>query len=136
MVSDGDAPPINPGFVNDLNPIQFISGADRDVRFSIPLDRYSAGDQIKLTVRGYCSSTGNVVFESIASLYETGSDWTAAPTNQRTNSQTVAMPGTANFGFISEVLEITDGSGEINSVALAAQDMLTVNLKRNRIKWV
>jgi len=130
IVFPGESPPAIVDDIEDQVIFEFPPGIDTDIRFSIPMDEYTPGDQIKLSIRAFCSSTGNVVFETIASLYQPGDDATAAPANQRTDPRTVAMPATPNDRFTSEVNELSSATGQINAVPIAAEDDLTINLKR------
>ena len=131
VVEAGDVAPLIADPSTDLRGIVFPAGSDTDVRFQVPMEEYNAGDHIKLIVKAYAAATGNVVLETVSSLYEPGTtDASVAPTNQRTNTQTIAAPGAANQFFEDSTLEITDATGQINAVAVAATDVITVNLKR------
>lgn len=130
IVRDGDNPPTELEAF-DLYGLVFPTGADTDVRFTVPLAGYTPGNQIKLIIKGYGTATGNFVMETVSSLYEPGStDAGIAPTNQRTNN-IVAISVVINQFLSNGLLELTDVSGQINAVPLASDDILTVNLRRN-----
>ena len=92
---------------------------------------YSAGNQIQMTIAYAVESAGtdNVKMQTVATLIKSGEAVTST-TNQHTSTNgDDALSGTSNALNV-ETLDLTDGSGEINLVAVAAGDLIKVELKR------
>jgi len=92
---------------------------------------YSAGTAISLYVSGYSPSTSNTILMKAQSTLIT-KDSTAfnSTTNQRTTTNSALTNSVANQ-LREFVLDITDSSGQINSVAVAAGDVIKVRLYRD-----
>ncbi len=94
---------------------------------------YVAGNPIKLKLDFYSSgSSGNVLIQSIATLIRQALDTISSTTNQRTstNAATTISGGTVNVPLLAS-LDLTDSTGNINSVAVSAGDYILVQLTRN-----
>lgn len=92
---------------------------------------YSAGTQIKLYVSSYSASTSNTqLFKAQSTLIRSGTDAFTSTTNQRTTTNSALTNSVANQ-LVQHVLDITDSSGQINSVAVSAGDIVKVRLYRD-----
>lgn len=90
---------------------------------------YVAGQQIKMRVSPYAStSTNTILMQSVATLVRAGTDAISSTTNQRTSTNAAV----ANIVDTPQtvVLDLTDASGQINSVAVSANDLIKVRLQR------
>lgn len=95
---------------------------------------YTAGTQIKLVGGAFATTatTGDVFFKTITNLIEPGSSVLGSLSNSHTSTNSeVSVSGTGSEITLIGDLDLTDGSGEINSVAVAAGDILAVELKRD-----
>ncbi len=91
---------------------------------------YSAGDPITMKILGYGpDGAGTILFTSVATLIRTGITAFSSTTNQRTSTNTAATPAGANIPF-SASLDLTSTTGTINSVAVAAGDLIKVSISR------
>ncbi len=93
---------------------------------------YLAGNPIKLKFTFYSPATsGNVLMKTVATLIRTGTDAMTSTTNQRTSTNTAAtVPGTANVPTAVSA-DLTSTDGKINSVSVAAGDLILVQLTRD-----
>lgn len=94
---------------------------------------YVAGQQIKLRMLAFCGGSSNTfLIQSLATLIRTGVDAISSTTNQRTSTNTAV---TMSAGTVNEpqalVLDLSDSSGAINSVAVSAGDLILVRLTRD-----
>lgn len=93
---------------------------------------YIAGSPIKLYTEFYSDITsGNALIQSVATLIRQGVDAITSTTNQRTstNAAVTLSGGTANIPQ-GLTLDLTSTTGTINSVAVAAGDLILVKLTR------
>jgi hypothetical protein len=93
---------------------------------------YVAGSPIKLKLPIYSpDSTGTILVTSLATLIRNGTDAFGSTTNQRTSTNTAITlsGGTVNVPQ-TEVLDLTDSTGKINSVAVSAGDYILIQLNR------
>jgi len=99
--------------------------------FKIP-NGYNAGSQISLKVDLYSPSTsGTILMKAICTLIRAGTDAVSSTTNQHTSTNTaITLDATANK-CQTATLDITDGSGDVNSVAVSAGDELRIQLYRD-----
>lgn len=93
-------------------------------------DSYAAGLQIKMRILAYSPSTSNdFLLQSVTTLIRRNTDPTSSTTNQRTSTNSAQTNGTANV--LREIeLDLTSSTGQVNSVAVAARDLLLVQLSR------
>lgn len=94
---------------------------------------YVAGSQIRLRIPFYSSlNSGTVLMKTLATLIRSGVDPVTSTTNQRTSTNTAVTLGA---GTVDEpqavVCDLTDSSGQINSVAVSAGDIIKVRLTRD-----
>ncbi len=99
--------------------------------FKVP-SSYVAGDQINLTSLFYSDDTsGDVYFRTLTTLIKTGIDAIDTDDNQRTSSQgAVTLSGGTVHIPQSITCDLTAADGTINSVAVAAGDMLLIKFFR------
>jgi hypothetical protein len=93
---------------------------------------YSGGSQIKLRLDFYSpDSSGNVLMQTIATLIRPGSDTFSSTTNQRTSSNSAVSLGAGTVNIPQSVtFDLTDTTGNINSIAVAAGHWILVQLTR------
>ncbi len=93
---------------------------------------YTAGQQINLKSAWYSADTsGNVYFKTTTTLIRAGVDAITSTTNQRTSSQGAV---TVSAGTVNEpqviTCDLTSTIGEVNAVAVAANDLLLIQIFR------
>lgn len=93
---------------------------------------YTGGRQITLKSLWHTSVTsGDVLFQTQATLIRVGTDAADSTTNQRTSTNTATtVNGTANV-VTAVSCDLTDSNGQINSVAVSAGDLILVRLTRD-----
>lgn len=110
-----------------------VYGKDQKLVVSVrvPTD-YVAGTQINMTAIQYSpsSDSSDQLLKSRCYLVRPGTDAIGSTTNLHTSTNTVQTSDTANTPKVS-TLDLTDGSGEINSVAVAAGNILRIELFRD-----
>src|SRR6185312_4892016 len=92
---------------------------------------YSAGTQIKLNCVFY-TQTGSLAFlmQTVATLIRRATpDPVNSSTNQRTSTN-AAVTNTVAYGPQFVTFDLTDASGQINSVAVSPNDFIVVKLAR------
>lgn len=91
---------------------------------------YSAGAQIRVKVRTYSpSSSGTQLLKTVSTLVRTDTDAVTSTTNQYTSTNT-ALTNTVANQLRVHTIDITNSSGQINSVAVAAGHMIKIVLSR------
>ena len=100
--------------------------------FTVPTT-YSPGQQISLSGAAFviADSTGNVFFRTETTLLRPETDSVTSTANQHTSTNTeVTLSG---INLLKDVgsLDLTDASGEINSVAVAVGDVLSIRVYRD-----
>jgi hypothetical protein len=127
---DGVNPPF-PAVDAALNPVRNYLAADTQnvlAQIKVP-SGFGGGQQIKLAILAAAgNSTGTYLLQSVATLIRSGTDAVTSTTNQRTSTNTALTA--ANQVYKSIVLDLTDSSGNINGVAVSANDLILVSLKR------
>jgi hypothetical protein len=92
---------------------------------------YSAGSPIKLYTTVYSPSSSNTqLMKAVATLIRPGTTAFDSTTNQRTTTN-AAITNTVAKQALTHTLDVTDTSGQINSVAVAAGDIIKVKLYRD-----
>lgn len=133
MVWDGTNPANQVEDIGDVSRVPFTTEADHDYRFGFVVPpQYVPGDRISLNIKGYCDTTGIFVMRTVAGLYQnsvTNASLTA-PANQLTSLSTITAQATANQFFDNTTLRLTSASGQINGVAVAVGDRISVNIAR------
>lgn len=100
--------------------------------FKVP-STYVAGTQITLRANFKNADTsGNVLVQTVATLNRPGTDLYTSVANQRTSTNAaVTMSGATQNKLQSISLDLTDSSGEINGVAVSANDYILIKLTRS-----
>ena len=93
---------------------------------------YSAGNQISMTIGFAVASAGTdkVKMNTTATRIATGAAVTDVTNQHASTAADTTLNGTQNALNFS-VLDLTDGSGEINSVAVAPGNLIKVELTRS-----
>lgn len=99
--------------------------------FKVP-NGYTAGTQINLRLLVVSSdTTGNILLSSQATLIRTGTDTLSSTTNQRTSTNTaITLSGATQNIPQAVTLDLTAAAGTINSVAVAAGNLIKVRIFR------
>lgn len=91
---------------------------------------YVAGSQINLKLPFYSPDASNTVqFQCLATLIRPGTTSFASTTNQRTSTNAATTLASANR-LETQTCDLSSNTGEINSVAIAAGDVIKVRVKR------
>lgn len=110
------------GFTQSLS--QSINGY-----FQVP-STFSPRNPIKLSHRFYSPSTsGTVLLQTLTTLVRSGTDAINSVTNQRLSTNTAQTLTTANQVQVV-TFDLTDQTGQINSVTVNPGDMLLITLTR------
>jgi hypothetical protein len=129
---DGDIAPYS-GFINGMETKDFdyVSGHEMFLNVIVP-ESYSPGKQIKLlNSKFFCdNASNNVSFKCETTLIKTGEDATAS-VNSHLSTNAENTLSTANTLVDVGVIDLTDLTGQINSVAVAIGDLLIVKLFRD-----
>ena len=128
---DSDAPLVS--MQNNAMVADFAAGlAQRMIAsFKVP-NGYQAGSPINLRSVFFSADTsGNVLFQTVATLLRTGTDLVSSTANQRTstNAALTQSAGTAGKGQ-AVVNDLTSTLGVIGSAAVAPGDTILVEFKR------
>ncbi len=128
---------------DDLPPVSMVANNMRLWKFEATLGQklytlfkvpsgYTAGQQINLKSLFYSpGSSGNVYFKTTTTLIRTATDAITSTTNQRTSSQGAVTLGAGTVNKAQGITcDLTDATGQINSVAVAAGDLLLIQFFR------
>lgn len=109
----------------------FGAGLAQELYCSLKVPQsYSPGSQIQLYVSGYSESASNtILLQAQSTLIRPGSTAFDSTTNQRTTTN-AALTNTVAKQLREFILDVTDSSGQINGVAVAAGDVIKVRLYR------
>jgi hypothetical protein len=110
----------------------FGQGLSQELYASVKVPAsYIAGTQIFIYVSGYSPSAANtILMKAQSTLIRSGTDAFTSTTNQRTTTNT-ALTNTVANQLRQFALDVTDSSGQINGVAVAAGDVIKVRLYRD-----
>lgn len=127
--------PIESVLSNGLRVLDFAQSPDENEIFCqlvVPAT-YNAGTQIFLTDGKFFASqtTGNVLFRAETVILSQGIDMTSSPTAYSSTNTQQAVDATTNEGVELQDIDLTNASGEINSVQVQAGDTLLVKLFRD-----
>jgi len=132
-VLTGDSSPLD-GEVDGIDTLDFDEISENEVFATIQVpDSYAPGTQIKLIGGAYfCNvNSDNVLFKCLTTLLQPGSTVLGTYTDIHTSTNTENTQTVSNrLENIGEI-DLTDSSGEINSVAVAAGDKLRIRLFRD-----
>lgn len=119
------------------NNIQVYEFQDDDTQYLYACVKVPASltspQQVKLKLNFYSSATsGTILIKTLSTLIRVGVDAISSTTNQyaSTNAAVTLSGGTANIPQ-SVILDLTNASGEINSVAYSANDYILIRLTRD-----
>jgi hypothetical protein len=91
---------------------------------------YAGGKQINMRLSHYSPATANtVLLQTTATLIQANTDAITDTTDQRTSTN-AAVTNTVANQYREIVCDLTDTSGQINSVSVAAGDIIKVELVR------
>jgi hypothetical protein len=91
---------------------------------------YTAGGQIKLRALIYGeNASSDLLLSATTTLIRAETDALSSTTNQHSSTNTTETITTANVPYTIDI-DLTDASGEINSVAVSAGDILKIELSR------
>lgn len=101
-------------------------------KFTVP-ESYSAGSQVFLKKGKAFSSvnSGNFLFKATSYIFKANIDGTSTPTGYSSTNTQQAIDATANEIVVISDIDITDATGQINSVAIAAGDTILIKLVRS-----
>jgi len=120
-------------YLTDLMAYEFIpAGAQYLYAFIKVPSSYQAGNQIKL-LGSWLSfdSSGTVLFTTQSTLIRAGTDVYTSTTNQRTSTNAAVTTSGATDEIPQTIeFDLTDASGNINSVAVSAGDLIKIRLTR------
>lgn len=117
---------------NNIRVYSYTAGITQSLFALIKVPNTYSGAQIKMKLDSYSADTsGTNKVVTVATLIRQGTDTMSSTTNQKTTTTTITLSGgTANIPqAISS--DLTDTSGQINSVAVSAGDYILVELKRD-----
>jgi len=112
--------------------LEFETGADQHIMFSYQVPAgYIAGNQIKVFAKFFCEAddSDDVLLESETSLRSDGDILSVPSANVHASTGAAIEQDVVNEMEILE-LDLTDASGEINSVAVVPGDLLVVAITR------
>ncbi len=93
---------------------------------------YTAGLPINLRGLFYGNATANtVLMQTVATLIRTGTDAISSTTNQRTSTNSAVTLATTANRPNAFVCDLTSSTGQVNSVSVAAGDLILVRLTRD-----
>jgi hypothetical protein len=93
---------------------------------------YTPGNQVTLKLTFYSPGTsGNALIQTLSTLIRTGTDAVTSTTNQRTSTNSaVTLSGATQDIPQAVTFDLSSTTGQINSVSLAAGDLVLVRLTR------
>lgn len=121
-------------FVNNILTYDFEATLGQQLyAFMRVPNSYTPGNPISLRETFYSTDTsGNVLFQTVATLIRPGTDLISSTTNQRTSTNSaVTLSGATASKPQSVVFDLTSTTGQINSVAVSAGDLILIQLIRN-----
>jgi hypothetical protein len=128
----GDISPLSE-FANGLDVYSFDNVSPQELFLNVVVpDSYTAGDQIQL-VNSKCfidNALDNLLFRCETTLIKDGDSFNTT-TNQHTSTNTELVLSSANVLLNVGNIDLTDGSGNINGVAVAIGDILKIRLYRD-----
>jgi hypothetical protein len=108
-----------------------VVGPKMQVYLKVP-NGYAGGKQINMRLPFYSpSAAGTVKMQTVATLIKPGEAITTT-TNQRTSTNS-AFTNTLANAYREEIMDLTDTSGQINSVSVEAGDIIKVELTRDSV---
>lgn len=118
---------------NLMNVWRFAAGGSQSLYavYKVPAS-YAAGTQLSLRFQWYSSGTsGNVLLRTVATLIRAATDAVTSTTYQETSTNSAV---TLSAGTVNEpqtvAANLTNATGQINSVAVSAGDLIIIKLER------
>jgi hypothetical protein len=110
----------------------FGAGLSQELYASIKIPKsYVAGKPVTVYVSGYSPSAVNtILFKAQSTLVRSGTDAFDSTTNQRTTTNT-ALTNTVAKQLREFTLDVSDGTGNVNGVAISAGDVIKLRLYRD-----
>jgi len=132
-----DEGPLAPVKTNDitnyLTYYEFEDGMSQELWgiYHVP-SGYQAGAQINLKIQFFAlETTNNVHFKTTSYLIREGTDAIDSTTNNHASTNSAfSLPGTGDVPNLITI-DLTDGSGEINSVAVSEGDIIRFKIYRD-----
>ena len=130
---DGSNPPIPMQDAQFNQYREYVAGETQNIVAAIKVpSSYPGGIQIKAIVEFYHpDSSGTVLLQTVATLIRKNTDLISSTTNQRTSTNSAITMTSGLQNRVQPVeFDLTDASGNINGVAVSANDLILVTLKR------
>lgn len=124
----------SPAMVANHKVWEFQDGVIQKLAVLVKVHRnYNAGNQLKMRVGFFANATsGTVLFKTTTTLIRkaVATAFTSTANQHASTNSAVTLAAPANAYNETEI-DLTNASGQINSVAVAAGDMLLVELQRD-----
>lgn len=130
-IEQGNSP--TPNVENFVQNYLFASGLGQELYALVKVSEYySPGRQIKMVGSFYSpDSSGTALLQTVATLIRPATDAITSTTNQRTSTNSAVTLGAGTVDKPQKVtFDLTDASGQINSVAVSKGDLIIVKLTR------
>ncbi len=106
--------------------------ANKLVAFVKVPQSHAPGAQLSMRMALYSPATANTIrLEALSTLIRLATDAMDSTTNQHTSTNTALTNSAPANKYREDVLDLTDGSGQVNSVTVQPGDMLKVELTRD-----
>jgi hypothetical protein len=127
----GDAPPVRESQDGELI-YSYEPGQDnRLVAYLKVPDGHLSGSQLNMKLGYFTPSTANnVLWRTTTTLIRKGVDAISSTTNQHISTNTAQTNVSPANAFREAAADLTDGSGQINSVTVNPGDLLRIELRR------
>lgn len=130
-IEQGNSP--TPNVENLVQNYLFASGLGQELYALVKVSEYySPGRQIKMVGSFYSpDSSGTALLQTVATLIRPATDAITSTANQRTSTNSAVTLGAGTVDKPQKVtFDLTDASGQINSVAVSKGDLIIVKLTR------
>lgn len=130
-VEDAAAPVATIEYNNQVYLYEAGQSQDLFALIRVP-NSYVAGSQINLRLPIYSpDNTGTILLSTQSTLYRAATDALSSSANQRTSTNSAVSLGAGTVDEAQNVVfDLTDTSGQINGVAVSANDLIKVRLFR------
>jgi len=132
FVEGGNAPIAT--FENEMEVHEFVPALAQALYVSLRVpSTYTAGNAISLNILWTCESTANdALINAVATLIRSEVDEITSTTNQRTTTNSaITLEASNDLEPQKVTLDLSDSSGEINSVAISAGDLIKVKIQES-----
>lgn len=119
----------------DQDVFKFVAGDGQTLLAIVRVPAsYNAGSPISMDMDFYSPSTSNnFQFSTVSTLIRTGTDAVSSTTNQNTSTPAALTNSGAANKLRSITFELSNSTGLINSVAVAAGDEIRIKLTRSAV---